>query len=83
MQVRQGLKEYSDWPTYPQLYAGGELLGGCDIILEMHEKGELLSALQEAVQEVRGNVFHIHDGPDVRIELQFSLIEALSWLSRP
>lgn len=50
--MRQGLKEYSEWPTYPQLYAGGELLGGCDIILEMHEKGELLPAIQEAVKEV-------------------------------
>ena len=33
--VRQGLKEYSNWPTYPQLYVKGELLGGCDIVLEM------------------------------------------------
>lgn len=39
--VRQGLKEYSNWPTYPQLYVGGELLGGCDIILEMAQTGEL------------------------------------------
>lgn len=39
--VRQGLKTYSNWPTYPQLYVKGELLGGCDIILEMKENGEL------------------------------------------
>lgn len=39
--VRQGLKEKSKWPTYPQLYVNGELLGGCDIILEMHEDGSL------------------------------------------
>lgn len=39
--VRQGLKEYSKWPTYPQVYAKGELVGGCDIILELAETGEL------------------------------------------
>lgn len=39
--VRQGLKSYSNWPTYPQLYVKGELLGGCDIVLEMKESGEL------------------------------------------
>ena len=43
--VRQGLKEYSDWPTYPQLYVDGELLGGFDIIQEMHDKGELKPAV--------------------------------------
>ncbi|KAL3688175.1 hypothetical protein R1sor_014484 [Riccia sorocarpa] len=40
-EVRQGLKTYSNWPTYPQLYVKGELLGGCDIITEMHQSGEL------------------------------------------
>lgn len=44
--IRQGLKEYSDWPTYPQLYVGGELVGGCDIVTEMHENGELAVVLQ-------------------------------------
>jgi glutaredoxin-related protein len=39
------MKEYSNWPTYPQLYAGGELVGGCDIILEMAAGGELKEAL--------------------------------------
>ena len=43
--VRQGLKKFSDWPTYPQLYVNGELLGGCDIILEMAQEGELAEAL--------------------------------------
>lgn len=43
--VREGLKKLSDWPTYPQLYHKGELLGGCDIIMEMKENGELGSAL--------------------------------------
>jgi Grx4 family monothiol glutaredoxin len=44
-EVRQGLKTFSNWPTYPQLYAGGELLGGCDIVLEMAAGGELKAAL--------------------------------------
>ena len=39
--IRQGLKEYSDWPTFPQLYVNGELVGGCDIVSELHESGEL------------------------------------------
>ena len=47
--VRQGLKTFSNWPTYPQLYAGGELLGGCDIVLEMAAGGELKAALEEAM----------------------------------
>jgi monothiol glutaredoxin len=41
MDIRQGLKEYSNWPTYPQLYMNGKLLGGNDIITEMHESGDL------------------------------------------
>jgi len=45
-EVRQGLKEYSNWPTYPQLYVKGELIGGLDIIREMHESGELFEELR-------------------------------------
>ncbi len=41
MDVRQGIKEYSSWPTIPQLYVKGEFVGGCDIIREMYETGEL------------------------------------------
>jgi len=44
-EVRQGLKKFSDWPTYPQLYVNGEFLGGCDIVLEMAQEGELREAL--------------------------------------
>ncbi len=44
-ELRQGLKDYSDWPTFPQLYVGGELLGGCDIIVQMFESGELQKTL--------------------------------------
>ncbi len=47
-EVREGLKEYSQWPTYPQLYVKGELLGGCDIIMQMYQSGELAEVLSEA-----------------------------------
>jgi monothiol glutaredoxin len=40
-EIRQGLKEYSNWPTYPQLYVDGRFIGGCDIVTELHQKGEL------------------------------------------
>lgn len=40
-EVRQGIKEYSKWPTIPQLYIDGELVGGCDIMTELYRKGEL------------------------------------------
>ncbi len=40
-EIREGVKAYSDWPTIPQLYVGGEFVGGCDIIREMFESGEL------------------------------------------
>jgi monothiol glutaredoxin len=47
-EVRQGVKEYANWPTIPQLYVSGEFLGGSDIIVEMHEKGELVDVLEKA-----------------------------------
>jgi monothiol glutaredoxin len=47
MEIRQGIKEYSDWPTIPQLYVKGEFLGGSDIMMEMYEAGEL----QELVEQ--------------------------------
>lgn len=43
--VRQGIKDYSNWPTIPQLYIKGEFIGGCDIVTEMYESGELKTAL--------------------------------------
>ena len=45
--LRQGIKEFSDWPTIPQLYIKGEFVGGCDIVKEMFEKGELKKLLEE------------------------------------
>ena len=50
--VRQGMKAFSDWPTFPQLYAGGELVGGCDIVEEMAGSGELGRAVAEMVAVV-------------------------------
>ena len=47
MDLRQGLKEFSNWPTFPQLYVKGELVGGCDIIREMYQSGELQQLLAE------------------------------------
>ena len=41
MELRQAIKEFSDWPTLPQLYVDGEFVGGCDIVMEMFESGEL------------------------------------------
>lgn len=43
--IRQGIKEYSNWPTIPQLYVKGEFIGGSDIMMEMYESGELQQAL--------------------------------------
>ena len=47
-ELREALKRYSNWPTYPQLYVKGELVGGSDIITEMFQKGELKALLDEA-----------------------------------
>jgi monothiol glutaredoxin len=46
-EIRQGMKEYSDWPTFPQLYINGEFMGGVDIMHEMYHAGELETALQD------------------------------------
>jgi monothiol glutaredoxin len=47
-ELREALKQYSNWPTYPQLYIKGELVGGCDIVMDMHNKSELEPALKNA-----------------------------------
>jgi len=46
-EIREGLKTYSNWPTFPQLYVDGELIGGCDIIVEMYHSGELEKLISE------------------------------------
>lgn len=51
-EVRQGIKEFSDWPTIPQIYVKGEFIGGCDIVRDMHASGELTEALGTAPMEV-------------------------------
>lgn len=47
MGIRQGIKDFSNWPTIPQLYVKGEFVGGCDIVREMHETGELKKLFDE------------------------------------
>ena len=48
-EIREGLKTYSNWPTFPQLYVKGELIGGCDIVIDMYNSGELKKLLEESV----------------------------------
>lgn len=45
-EIRQGIKDFSNWPTIPQLYVKGEFIGGCDIMTEMYEKGEFISLIE-------------------------------------
>ena len=53
-ELRQGIKQYSNWPTIPQLYVKGEFVGGCDIIREMFQAGELQSTLAEKGVAAKG-----------------------------
>ena len=53
-EIRQGIKDYSNWPTIPQLYVKGEFVGGCDIVREMFQAGELQDFLTEKGVSVRG-----------------------------
>jgi monothiol glutaredoxin len=48
--IREGIKQYSNWPTVPQVYINGEFVGGCDIVREMHDSGELEPLIQAAVK---------------------------------
>lgn len=47
LDVRQGIKDFSNWPTIPQLYVKGEFIGGCDIVEELYETGELMKILKD------------------------------------
>lgn len=49
-ELRDGVKQYSNWPTFPQLYIKGELIGGCDIVMELYSRGELQKMLRAAVE---------------------------------
>ena len=53
--LREGIKLYSDWPTIPQLYVKGEFIGGCDIVKEMFEKGELQAKFNEKKIQYKSN----------------------------
>ena len=48
-EIREGLKGYSNWPTFPQLYVEGELIGGCDIVIDMFHSGELKTLLDDVI----------------------------------
>ena len=50
-EIRAQLPQYSEWPTFPQLFVQGELVGGCDIITEMHQSGELQTLINEVPEE--------------------------------
>jgi len=50
-EVRQGIKDFANWPTIPQLYVNGQFVGGCDICIEMDEKGDLETLIKEAVSK--------------------------------
>lgn len=50
-QVREGIKRYSNWPTVPQIFINGKFIGGCDILNELHERGELGPMLKEAFEK--------------------------------
>lgn len=49
-EIREALKTYSNWPTYPQLYIKGELIGGCDIMIDLYKKGELAQLIAAAIE---------------------------------
>ncbi len=49
--IREGIKQYSNWPTIPQVFINGKLIGGCDILHELHERGELTPLLKAAFQD--------------------------------
>ncbi len=53
-EIREGLKRYSNWPTFPQLYVNGELVGGCDIAVELYQSGELKQMLESATATQAG-----------------------------
>ena len=49
--IFQALPKYADWPTFPQIYIGGELIGGCDIVLELAERNDLKQMMNDAIQK--------------------------------
>eukprot|EP01138_Halocafeteria_seosinensis_P002033 gb/GECG01002082.1/.p1 GENE.gb/GECG01002082.1/~~gb/GECG01002082.1/.p1 ORF type:complete len:158 (+),score=17.39 gb/GECG01002082.1/:1-474(+) len=53
-EIREGVKKYSDWPTIPQLYVNGEFIGGCDIVINLHQSGELKEILEGISNNSKG-----------------------------
>lgn len=53
-EIREGMKVFSNWPTFPQLYVNGELVGGCDIVVEMYHSGELQSLIKGSGEKAAG-----------------------------
>ena len=54
MEIREGIKRYSNWPTIPQVYINGKFVGGCDIVRELHENGELEPLVKQALGAAAG-----------------------------
>jgi monothiol glutaredoxin len=54
-EIRENLPKFANWPTFPQLWIAGELVGGCDIVTEMHEAGELQSLVKEAASKAEAS----------------------------
>ena len=54
MEIREGIKRYSNWPTIPQVYINGKFVGGCDIVRELHENGELEPMVKQALGAAAG-----------------------------
>lgn len=73
--IRQGMKTFSQWPTFPQIYVGGEFIGGCDITMEMFQNGELMEAIQEALTE-KGGPGAFHGGEDSDVSPAAPALEA-------
>lgn len=73
-EIRQGIKTFSDWPTIPQLYVKGEFLGGCDIVKDMHQSGELAGALGTVIKEVHPPKIQVTD--KAKSELMAALKDA-------
>ena len=73
-EIRQGIKEYANWPTIPQLYVGGEFVGGCDIVREMFASGELSATLGASMKVVSPPTITVT--PEARKQLETALDQA-------
>src|SRR5260221_4519874 len=67
-EIRDGIKEFSQWPTIPQLYVGGQFIGGCDIVREMNGAGDLQKLLGAEVSEPTAPTIHIDEAASKALE---------------